>query len=69
MIYYRAIYSNECACRGTLVRGVSEYVAFKTWGDVNKYLNNIRKNYPCYLFYEIDPEFIGANPPRFKIYK
>ena len=68
MIYYRIIYSNECACRGTLVRGVSEYVAFKTWDDVDKYLNNIRKNYPCYLFYEIDPEFIGANAPRFKFY-
>lgn len=68
MIYYRISYSNECTCHGMPIRGINEYIAFRTWRAVYKYINNIKKNYSYYMFYEITPALIDGNAPQFKIY-
>lgn len=68
MIFYKVSYSNKCTCHAKPARGVNEYIAFRTWRAVYRYINNIKKNYPYCAFYEIDPALIDDNAPKFKTY-
>ena len=70
MIYYSIMYSNERRLPGALWHAKHEYIAFRTWSEVNEYFNQLRENYISCAFNEIDPALIDERTVRnFKIYK